>query len=183
MVSFLYVFRLEEKLVVPQLVKEYSASCGTSRFITVKARHDPVPRYLNLVHTSYRVPLRSILILSSYLHRSLSYNSHTRFNLTFRRWSTHYNQRHIKLSGLTFIRITAKNKVSTSQKSHCVTATKTNRLMLFREITTVFLRSIRNTQIHSVGRMHSFFLIQKQVVRIVTIGSYRVKFENTGLFE
>jgi hypothetical protein len=40
-----------------------------------------------------------------------------------------------------------QNAVRTSQETHYVSATEPNRLMLF------IVRTIRNTQIHSVGRM------------------------------
>jgi hypothetical protein len=43
-----------------------------------------------------------------------------------------------------------KDPVRTSQETHYVTATKPNRLMLFRETVAVFMRTIRNTQIYSV---------------------------------
>jgi hypothetical protein len=43
--------------------------------------------------------------------------------------------------------------VRTSQETHYVSATKPNRLMLF------IVRNIRNTQVHSVGRMQSFTVL------------------------
>jgi hypothetical protein len=54
-----------------------------------------------------------------------------------------------------------------SHRTHYISATKTNRLMLFRETVAVCCENycIGNTQIHCVGRMQSML---KQVVRILT---------------
>jgi hypothetical protein len=62
-----------------------------------------------------------------------------------------------------------KNSVRTSQETHCVSATKPNRLMLFREAVAVYCEKHTNLQIHSVGRMQSYIML-KQVVCIVTTG-------------
>jgi hypothetical protein len=88
--------------------------------------------------------------------------------------------------------------VRTSQETHYISATEPNRLMLFRETVAVYcenhtehryssyltkpnrlmrlrkeslfiVRTIRNTQIHSVGTMQSCILLQ-QVVHIMTTG-------------
>jgi thioredoxin-related protein len=48
---------------------------------------------------------------------------------------------------------TYTNSVRTSQETHYASITKTNRLMLFRETAAVYCETIRNTQIHCVGRM------------------------------
>jgi hypothetical protein len=43
--------------------------------------------------------------------------------------------------------------VRTSQETHYVSATETNRLMLIKETVAVCFENIRNTQIHSVRSM------------------------------
>jgi hypothetical protein len=53
--------------------------------------------------------------------------------------------------------------VRTSQEIHYVSATEPNRLILFT------VRTIRNTQMNSVGRMQSLNVLKK-VVYIVTTG-------------
>jgi hypothetical protein len=62
-----------------------------------------------------------------------------------------------------------KNSVRTSQETHYVSATKPNRLMLLGKQSLFTVKTIRNTQIHFVGRMRSFSVL-KPVVRIVTYG-------------
>jgi hypothetical protein len=64
--------------------------------------------------------------------------------------------------------------VRTSKETHYVSATKPNRLMLFRETAAVYRENLRNTQIHCVGRMQRFSMVN-QVVHIVTTGLQRVK--------
>jgi hypothetical protein len=54
------------------------------------------------------------------------------------------------------------------EEMHYVSATKINQLMLFREKSLFIVRTTRNIQIHSMGRMQSFSNV-KQVVHIVTI--------------
>jgi hypothetical protein len=44
-----------------------------------------------------------------------------------------------------FIEIIYQNSFRTSQETHYVSATKPNRLMLFRETVAVYVRTIRNT--------------------------------------
>jgi hypothetical protein len=63
-----------------------------------------------------------------------------------------------------------KFSVRTSQETYYVSATKPNRLMLFRETVAVYFENRRE---HSVGRMQSF-LIFKQVVHVVNTVLYRV---------
>jgi hypothetical protein len=46
----------------------------------------------------------------------------------------------------------AENSVRTSQETHYVFSTKPNLLMLLREQSLFIVRTIRNTQIRSVGR-------------------------------
>jgi hypothetical protein len=60
-----------------------------------------------------------------------------------------------------------KKSVRTSQETHYVSATATNRLMLFKSLFIVTITG--NTQIHCVGRMRSLSVF-KQVVYIVTTG-------------
>jgi hypothetical protein len=52
--------------------------------------------------------------------------------------------------------------VRTSQETHYVSAIKPNRLTLFRETVAVNYETIRNTQIHSVGRMQGFSVLNYQ---------------------
>jgi hypothetical protein len=73
----------------------------------------------------------------------------------------------LTLYRLNFFTILYKNSVRTSQETHYVSAAKPNRLMLFGETVLFVVRTIRNTQIHCVGRMRSISVI-KQVVLILT---------------
>jgi hypothetical protein len=60
------------------------------------------------------------------------------------------------------------NSVYTSQETHCVSATKTNRLMLFRAKRSLFIvRTTRNTQIHSVDRMQSFSILSRRYALVL----------------
>jgi hypothetical protein len=54
-----------------------------------------------------------------------------------------------------FYQIIYTNSVRTSQEILYVSATEPNRLMLLRETVAVIVRTIRNTQIHSVSIMQS----------------------------
>jgi hypothetical protein len=58
------------------------------------------------------------------------------------------------------------NLVHTSQETHYVSTTKLNRLVLFSVKSLFIVRTIRNIQIRSVGRMQSFYML-KQVAHIV----------------
>jgi hypothetical protein len=57
-----------------------------------------------------------------------------------------------------------KTLVRTSQETHYVSATKPNRLMLFRETVAVYCETIRNTQIHSESRMQIFSVLKQMVL-------------------
>jgi hypothetical protein len=57
--------------------------------------------------------------------------------------------------------------VRTSQETHYISATETNRLMLFRETVAVIVRTIRNTQIHCVGRIYSSSVRTSQEIHYV----------------
>jgi hypothetical protein len=62
-----------------------------------------------------------------------------------------------------------KNSVRTSQETHYVSATKLNRLMLFREIIAVYFENhMEHRNIFCVGRMQSFLTL-KHMVYIVTV--------------
>jgi hypothetical protein len=50
--------------------------------------------------------------------------------------------------------------------------------MLFRETIAVIVRTIWNTQIHSVGRMQKFGML-KQAIHVVTTGLLRVNGSST----
>jgi hypothetical protein len=69
----------------------------------------------------------------------------------------------------------------TSQETRYVSATKTDRLMLFWETSLFIERTIRNTQIHCVGKMQTLSML-KQVVHIVTTGLYGIALEKTAFF-
>jgi hypothetical protein len=43
--------------------------------------------------------------------------------------------------------------------------------MLFGETVAVIVRTIRNTQIHCVGRMHCFFMTKRVVQTVTTVGN------------
>jgi hypothetical protein len=55
----------------------------------------------------------------------------------------------------------------TSQETHYVSATETNRLMVFRKQSLFIVRTIRNTQINCVNRKQTSS-VPKQVVQIIT---------------
>jgi hypothetical protein len=57
--------------------------------------------------------------------------------------------------------------VRASQETHYVSATKPNRLMLFRERVGVYCENHVDTQMHSVGRMQSFSVL-RQVTFVYT---------------
>jgi hypothetical protein len=67
-----------------------------------------------------------------------------------------------------------KNVVRTSQRTHYVSATMINRLMLFRKKTLITVRTTWKIQRHCLGGMYSFSLL-KQVVCMITTGIYRLK--------
>jgi hypothetical protein len=58
--------------------------------------------------------------------------------------------------------------VRASQKIHYVSATKPNRLMLFEKQSLFIVRTVRNTQMHCVGRMQSFNVLNLVVYIITT---------------
>jgi hypothetical protein len=75
---------------------------------------------------------------------------------------------------LYFFTILYKNSVRTSQEARCVYATTRHLLMSFKGEKKPFaVRTIRNTQTHSVGGMQCFSMLKK-VVHTVTIGLLRL---------
>jgi hypothetical protein len=68
---------------------------------------------------------------------------------------------------MNFFQIIYKNSVPTSQETHHVTATKPNRLMLFRETVAVYCENhVEHTD--ALCRQNAGFIVLKQVVRILT---------------
>jgi hypothetical protein len=53
--------------------------------------------------------------------------------------------------------------VRTSQETHYISAKNANRLMLFRQKSLFSVTIIRNTQVHSVGRIQGFSMLKPLV--------------------
>jgi hypothetical protein len=62
-----------------------------------------------------------------------------------------------------------KNSVRTSQETHCVSATETNRLMLFGETVAVYCEN-HTEHINTVCGQNAEFSVLKNVVYIITAG-------------